>query len=100
MRTSVFNHKTPAEVSILARILSNGQGQLSAAMARHFLAIRFSEADKERMHKLAVANQEGTLSGAEKEELLAYAKAGTLLSILKAKARRALRVRPNQPINT
>jgi hypothetical protein len=33
------------------------------------------------MHELAARNQEDTLSVAEKEELLAYSKAGTLLNI-------------------
>jgi hypothetical protein len=63
-------------------------------MARHFLALGFSERDKARMHDLAERNQDGALSGAEKEELLGYAKAGCLLGILHSKARRALRVKP------
>ena len=48
------------------------------------------------MHDLAVRNQQDALSAAEKEELLAYAKAGTLLSILKSKARRALKLKPKK----
>jgi hypothetical protein len=43
------------------------------------------------MHDLAVRNQSGALSAAEKEELLGYAKAGCLLGILHSKARRALK---------
>jgi hypothetical protein len=41
------------------------------------------------MHDLAVRNQNDELSAAEKEELFAYGKAGTVLSILKSKARRS-----------
>jgi hypothetical protein len=48
------------------------------------------------MHDLAVRNQQGALSTTEKEELFAYAKAGTLLSILKSKARRALKAGPKK----
>jgi hypothetical protein len=45
------------------------------------------------MHDLAIRNQNDRLSANEKEELLAYAKAGTLLSMLKSRARRVLRVK-------
>jgi hypothetical protein len=43
---------------------------------------------------LAVRNQNDDLSAEERRELLAYGKAGTLLSILKSKARRTLRIKP------
>jgi hypothetical protein len=78
------------EVTILARILSNENGQLPTDLARYILNLGFSERDKARMHDLAVRNQDDALSAAEKEELFAFAKAGTLLSILKSKARRTL----------
>ena len=42
------------------------------------------------MHDLAVRNQRDVLSAVEKEELLAFGRAGDLLSILKSKARRTL----------
>lgn len=79
------------EVAILARVLGKDHGQLPPAMARYLLTLTFSDDDKARMHDLAVRNQDDTLSAAEKEELFAYAKAGTLLSILKSRARRVLR---------
>ncbi|HZV04579.1 MAG TPA: hypothetical protein VE999_05775 [Gemmataceae bacterium] len=81
------------EVTILARILCNEEGQLPADIARYLLTLGFSEQDNARMHDLAVRNQEGKLSGAEKEELFAYGKAGGLLSLLKSKARRVLGIR-------
>ncbi len=84
-----------SEVTILARVLANETGKLSVAMARHLLKVGFSDQDKARMHELALRNQEDALAPNEKEELSAYVKAGTLLSILKAKARRTLRVRRN-----
>ncbi|MCI0685191.1 MAG: hypothetical protein L0Y71_24090 [Gemmataceae bacterium] len=46
------------------------------------------------MHDLVVRNQENTLSAAEKDELFAYSKAGTVISILKSKARRTLQIKP------
>jgi hypothetical protein len=65
-------------------------------MARYVLNLGFSDRDKARMHDLAVRNQADALSPAEKEELFAYAKAGSLLSILKSRARRALKIKPGK----
>jgi hypothetical protein len=91
MHTTAKNDVSPSEVAILARVLTNEKGELPAEMARYFLALDFSDTDKASMHDLAMRNQEGALSASEKEELLAYAKVGTVLSILKSKARRTLR---------
>jgi hypothetical protein len=82
MQTTANNHAIPSEVTILARILLN---------------LGFTAADKSRMHDLALRNQEGILSPSEKEQLSAYGKVGTLLSILKSKARRVLRIKPLNP---
>lgn len=81
------------EVTILARVLGNERGQLSPEMARHILDLGFDDRDKARMNDLAARNQEDALSVAEKEELLAFARAGTLLSILKSRARRTLGIK-------
>ena len=92
MKTAT-HHPGENEVTILARILGNEKGQLSAEMARHILTLGFSDRDKVRMHELAVRNQDDALSPSEKEELLAFGKAGDLLSILKSKARRTLGIK-------
>ena len=81
------------EVTILARILGNEDGQLPPDLARYILTLGFSERDKARMHDLVVRNQEDALTPAEKEEMHAFGKAGDLLSILKAKARRTLGIK-------
>jgi hypothetical protein len=96
MRTNTTNHTGLSEVTILARVLGNGRGRLPPTMARYLLDRGFSEGDKARMHDLAVRNQDDALSPPEKEELLAWAKAGTVLSILKSKARRTLRIKPKK----
>ncbi len=83
MHTSTANGIKKTEVGILARILGNDQGQLPADMARYILTLGFGDRDKERMHALAVRNQDDGLTPAEKEELFAYAKAGSLLSLLR-----------------
>ena len=84
------------DVSILARVLSNDQDDLPPEMARYLLTLGFSPRDKDRMHDLAVRNQDDALSDDEKEELFAYARTGTVLSILKSKARRVLKIKPKK----
>jgi hypothetical protein len=84
------------EVSILARALGNGREPLTPEMARYILDCGFSDEDKARMHDLAVRNQKDELSPAEKEELLAFGKAGDILAILKSKARRTLGITPKK----
>ncbi len=81
------------EVTILARVLGNEHGELSPEMARHILGLGFSDRDKARMQDLASRNQEDKLSDVEKDEMIAFSKAGTLLSILKSRVRRALGVK-------
>jgi hypothetical protein len=84
------------EVSILARVLGNDQDELPAEMARYLLNLGFNARDKERMHELAIRNQDGDLSDDERDELFAYAKTGSVLSILKSKARRVLKIKPKK----
>jgi hypothetical protein len=96
MHTLTPDHASQTEVTILARLLGNGEGRLPPAMARYILTLGFSDHDKVRMHDLAVRNQDDALAPAEREELFAYVKAGTLLSLLKSQARRALRRKPTR----
>jgi hypothetical protein len=84
------------EVTILARVFDDERGLLPADLARSFVDVEFSERDKARMHDLAVRNQADALTPAEKEELHGFAKAGTLLGILKSKARRTLKIKPTR----
>jgi hypothetical protein len=100
MHTATANHPGSSEVGILARVLSKEQGRLPREMARYILTLGFSDEDKARMHDLAIRNQEDRLSALEKEELFAYAKAGSVLSILKSKARVALRIKSKKRATT
>jgi hypothetical protein len=93
---STTTRTTENEVSILARVLGNENGRSPPELARYILNLTFSERDKARMHDLAVRNRADALSPAEKEELLAFGKAGDLLAILKSKARRTLGVTPQE----
>jgi len=93
---SVAARRGDNEVTILARIFDDERGLLPPDLARSILDVEFSERDKARMHDLAVRNQADGLSAAEKEELFAFAKSGTLLGILKSKARRTLKIKPKK----
>ena len=78
------------EVSILARMLVNDDGDLPEGVARYILGLEVSDRDQARMRDLAERNREDALTPAEREEMAAFAKATTLLSLLKSRARRAL----------
>lgn len=97
MATTAMKLTGVSEAGILARLLSDGRGQrLPHNIARYLLNLGFTEEDKARMHDLAVRNQRDALSESERQELFAYAKAGTVLSILKVKARRVLGTKPKK----
>jgi hypothetical protein len=91
--STAATHSSENEATILARVFDDERGLLPPDLARSILDVEFSERDKARMHDLAVRNQADALTPAEKEELYAFAKAGTLLGILKSKARRTLKIK-------
>ena len=94
--TTASNHASENEVTILARFLGNENGQLPDDFARYIMTHEISERDRARMHDLAVRNQDDALTPAEKAELVGFAKAASLLSILKARARRTLGIKPTK----
>ena len=78
------------EAAILARIAGPDVPGFRAAAARGILTLGFSPADNDRMHTLAAKARAGTLTSDEQAEVEAYSRIGSLLGILKSKARRAL----------
>jgi len=81
------------EAAILARIAGPDVPAMSASAAKGILTLGFSPADKDRMHTLAAKARAGTLTSDEHAEVEAYNRIGSLLGILKSKARRALKRR-------
>jgi hypothetical protein len=79
------------EITIFARLIEAGDEALTASAARYILALAFPPEERNRMHELAVRAQEGTLTAAEEFEIDGYERVGTLLSIWKSKARKALK---------
>lgn len=84
------------DVSLLARVLGKDQDELPAEVARYLVQVEFSRRDKDRMHDLAVRNQDDELSDEEKNELAAYARVGTVVATLKSKAPRVLKTKPRK----
>jgi hypothetical protein len=82
-----------SETTILARLFSDRLGQLPSEMARYILDLDFNDRDKARLHELVLRNQADALNPTEKEELLAFLKAGSMLATLQSKARRRLGIR-------
>jgi hypothetical protein len=84
------------EAAILMRVIQPNQDDLSPAAARALLKFDFPAEDRERMHELAVKNQAGKLTAAERQELEGYLRIGRLLDLLGAKARLSLKKRERQ----
>ena len=80
-----------AEGAIWSRMLEPDKPILSPASAKDILALDFPEADKVRMHELAAKAREGTLTPEDEMEIDIYGRVGSVLSIWKSKARKALR---------
>ncbi len=93
MNTTSATPVAPGELAIFGRLLRNGQGEMSARLARYVLTLGFSADDQARMRELAARNQEGTLTAEGKDELLSFVKAGHLLALLHSQARRSLKGR-------
>jgi len=93
MRTTHAAKRNTSEVAIFARLIKANDGDLSRQLARYLLSLGFGEDDQARMRQLADRNQEGALSGDEREELHNYVRAGHLLALLHSKARKSLKPR-------
>ena len=78
------------EIAIWTRLLRPDRDDLTPEAARFFLGLSFDEHDRNRMHELAVKNQDGELSSAEEAELRDYRRVGMQLDILRARAQLSL----------
>jgi hypothetical protein len=82
---------TNTDAAILARVVQPERGDMNPDAARAILAWDFPSADRDRMHQLAVKNQDGLLTEAEQQELDSYRRVGRFLDLLSSKARQSLR---------
>ncbi len=79
------------ESAIWGRLIGPEKPKLSPETARSILELEFSEKDKARMHELAAKARAGTLSVEECEEVETYSRVGSILGIMKSKARMTLK---------
>jgi hypothetical protein len=83
-----------SEAAIFARLWDSPEHGLTRTLARHVLKLGFAGQDLQRMHQLALKNQEGILSDEEREILDNYVTVGDLIAILQSKARKLLKLSP------
>jgi hypothetical protein len=79
------------EAAILGRLIRPERDDLSPDAARSILKLDFDDADRARMHELALKAQEGSLTAADEAELASYRGVGRLLDLMRSKARQSLR---------
>jgi hypothetical protein len=79
------------EADILIEVIAPENAGLSPEIARAILDLRFNEAAREKMGRLAAKNNQGTLTETERMEMEKYLRVGTFLDLIQAKARLSLR---------
>jgi hypothetical protein len=82
---------TTAEASILSRLVRPDRDDLSPELAQALLTLDFDKTDRDRMHELAVKNQEGKLTKEEEELLDSYRRIGYFVDLMRSKARLILK---------
>src|SRR5262249_18549695 len=80
-----------SEAAILSRLIRPEEDMLTPEAAEGFLDIKFEQCDLDRMHELAVKNQEGLLTAEERAEMQRYRTVGFLVDLMHSKARRTLK---------
>ena len=80
-----------SQVAILDRLIDPARPTLSPDAAESILGIEFPPADRDRMNRLAEKAREGSLTGEEKAEIEDYELIGSILSLMKSKARVSLK---------
>jgi hypothetical protein len=84
-------HPASAEAAILSRLVKPARADLLPEVAKALLELDFDQADRDRLHVLAVKGQEGTLTQAEQEELDSYRRIGYFVDLMRSKARISLK---------
>ncbi len=79
------------EAAIIARMIHVERADLPTDTAQAVLGLfNFDQADLDRMHDLAVKNQDDALTPAEKAELETYLRVSYFIDLMHAKARLSL----------
>jgi hypothetical protein len=80
-----------SDMAILARLIRPEDDNLSVEAAKAFLCFRFDQGDLDRMHELALKNQDGRLTPDERAQMDNYRRVSFLLDLIHSKARRSLK---------
>ncbi|HSE98418.1 MAG TPA: hypothetical protein VLD57_09160 [Blastocatellia bacterium] len=80
-----------SEAALWGRLLEPDSSELSPEAARYLLTLCFPPPDIARMHELAEKARAGSLTSSESREMETYERVGHALSLMKSKARRALK---------
>ena len=77
--------------AIWGRLLGTNQATLVPEVARTILELKFPSEDIARMHELSSKAKQGPLTPEEQDEVESYSRVGSILGIMKSKARLALK---------
>jgi uncharacterized protein YnzC (UPF0291/DUF896 family) len=91
MATQQAHASSITQAAILSRLIRPEEDTLTPETAEGFLRIKFEQRDLDRMHELAVKNQDGLLTTQERSEMENYRSVGFLLDLMHSKARRTLK---------
>jgi hypothetical protein len=80
-----------SEAALWGRLFDPTSHELSTDVARYILTLSFPQPDVDRMRELANKARAGTLTLEEQIELDNYERVGHVLSLVKSKARKALK---------
>ena len=80
-----------SESALWGRLFDPAGAELSEEAARYILTLTFPQPDIERMRELAEKARAGTLTLDEHIELDNYERVGHVVSLMKSKARKALK---------
>jgi hypothetical protein len=83
-----------SETAIWERVIHPTRGDLPPDAARFFLNLAFDQNNLDRMHELALKNQDGAISDDEAEALRNSRQIGLQIDLLRSKARQAIQQGP------
>jgi hypothetical protein len=86
-----ISEPTNHDETIWGRLLGSNQATRVAEVARAILELKFPPEDIARMHELSSKAKQEPLTPAEQDEVESYSRVGSILGIMKSKARVALK---------
>jgi hypothetical protein len=91
MQTTQSVTTEAAEAAILSRLVKPERPDFRPEIAEAILQLELDSKDHDRLHELAVKNQEDKLTETEKAELEGYRRIGYFVDLMRSKARISLK---------